>query len=123
MSAGGASHPPDDARAGPVFAALADPTRRSLLDELARRPSATATELAAPLTVSRQAVVKHLQLLADAGLVEAERAGREVRFRVRVGPLADAVSWITEVGGRWDDRLERLRAQLETPNHRRDRRR
>lgn len=101
------------AAAGPVFAALADPTRRSLLDALARHPSATATELAAPLPVSRQAVVKHLQLLADAGLVEAERSGREVRFRVRTEPLEDAVSWITEVGGRWDARLERLRAQLE----------
>jgi DNA-binding transcriptional ArsR family regulator len=98
-----------------VFAALADPTRRSLLDELARRPSATATELAEPLPVSRQAVVKHLQLLAQAGLVEAERSGREVRFRVRAEPLADAVSWITDVGGRWDARLERLRAELERP--------
>lgn len=110
------------ASAGPVFAALADPTRRSLLDELARRQSATATELAAPLPVSRQAVVKHLQLLADAGLVEAERSGREVRFRVRVEPLEDAVSWITEVGGGWDARLERLRAQLERPERRTRRR-
>jgi DNA-binding transcriptional ArsR family regulator len=104
-----------NARAAPVFAALADPTRRALLDELARRPSATATELAGPLPVSRQAVVKHLQLLADAGLVEAQRSGREVRFRVRAEPLAEAVSWIADVGGRWDARLERLRTELEQP--------
>jgi DNA-binding transcriptional ArsR family regulator len=99
--------------AAPVFAALADPTRRSLLDELARRPSATATELAAPLAVSRQAVVKHLQLLAEAGLVEGERTGREMRFHVRAEPLGDAVAWIATVGSRWDRRLDRLRAQLE----------
>jgi DNA-binding transcriptional ArsR family regulator len=107
-----APRPDDDAAL--VFAALADPTRRSLLGELARRPSATATELAAPLAVSRQAVVKHLQQLAEAGLVESERAGREMRFHVCPEPLGDAVAWIAEVGGHWDRRLDRLRTRLET---------
>jgi DNA-binding transcriptional ArsR family regulator len=97
-----------------VFQALADPTRRAVLGELAQQASGTtASELARPLPVSRQAVVKHLQVLADAGLVEAERAGREVRFQVRPEPLHDAVAWIADVGGRWDRRLERLKAQLE----------
>ncbi len=97
-----------------VFQALADPTRRAVLGELAGRAAGTtASELARPLPVSRQAVVKHLQVLADAGLVEAERAGREVRFHVQPEPLHDAVAWIADVGGRWDRRLQRLKAQLE----------
>ena len=106
-------HPPD-ASTNAVFQALADPTRRAVLGELAHRTSGTtASELARPLPVSRQAVVKHLQVLSDAGLVEAERAGREVRFQVCPEPLHDAVAWIADVGGRWDRRLERLKTQLE----------
>jgi DNA-binding transcriptional ArsR family regulator len=54
-------------------------------------------------------VRKHLTALADAGLVDGERSGREVRYRVTPEPLSDAVSWIAEVGGRWDERLVRLR--------------
>jgi DNA-binding transcriptional ArsR family regulator len=69
---------------------------------------ATATELAGGLPITRQAVVKHLAALADAGLLERERAGREVRYRVTPAPLSDAVSWIAEVGGQWDERLARL---------------
>ena len=76
-----------------VFGALADPTRRQLLSTIADRP-ATATELAGGLPISRQAVVKHLGALADAGLLERERSGREVRYRVTPAPLSDAVSWM-----------------------------
>jgi DNA-binding transcriptional ArsR family regulator len=90
-----------------VFGALADPTRRELLSEIANRP-ATATELACGLPISRQAVVKHLGALTDAGLLERERAGREVRYRVTPAPLSDAVSWMAHVGARWDDRLAAL---------------
>jgi DNA-binding transcriptional ArsR family regulator len=95
--------------AGPdaVFGALADPTRRALLTRVAAHP-ATATELAGGLPISRQAVVKHLGALADAGLLERQRSGREVRYRVTPAPLTDAVSWIAEVGGQWDDRLAAL---------------
>lgn len=95
--------------AGPdaVFGALADPTRRALLTRVAAHP-ATATELAGGLPISRQAVVKHLGALADAGLLERQRAGREVRYRVTPAPLTDAVSWIAEVGGHWDERLAAL---------------
>jgi DNA-binding transcriptional ArsR family regulator len=93
--------------AGEVFGALADPTRRRLLSAIADHP-ATATELAGGLPISRQAVVKHLSALADAGLLERERAGREVRYRVTPAPLSDAVSWIAQVGGHWDDRLASL---------------
>jgi DNA-binding transcriptional ArsR family regulator len=94
-----------------VFEALADPVRRRLLAELSASP-ATATELAAGLPISRQAVAKHLASLSQAGLLERERAGRDVRYRVTPEPLTDAVSWMAQVGGRWDDRLERLAGTL-----------
>jgi DNA-binding transcriptional ArsR family regulator len=93
---------------GAVFGALADPTRRRLLAAIADRPAATATELAAELPISRQAVIKHLSALADAGLLDRQRAGREVHYRVTPAPLSDAVTWMAEVGGRWDERLGAL---------------
>ena len=91
-----------------VFAALADPTRRTVLEQVASRGSATATELAVPLGITRQAVAKHLGVLADAGLVDARRAGRETRYRLTPEPLSDAIAWMEEVGSRWDRSLERL---------------
>ena len=94
-----------------VFSALADPSRRWLLETLARR-EATATELAADLPVTRQAVAKHLAALREAGLVDARRAGRETRYRLTPGPLEDAVAWIAEVGDAWDARLAALRRHL-----------
>ncbi len=99
-------------RAGAVFGALADPTRRQLLSAVAAHPETTATELAASLPISRQAVVKHLSALAEAGLLDRARAGCEVRYRLTPEPLSDAVSWMAEVGGRWDERLARLTRQL-----------
>ena len=90
-----------------VFGALADATRRRLLSALAEHP-ATATELSTDLPISRQAVVKHLGALADAGLVTRERTGREVRYSVTPAPLSGAVSWIATVGAQWDDRLATL---------------
>jgi DNA-binding transcriptional ArsR family regulator len=106
------TNPTHDDRAGAVFGALADPTRRTLLAALAEHPAATATELAAELPITRQAVLKHLSALADAGLLNRERSGREVRYTVTPAPLSDAVSWIADVGGQWDDRMTRLRRQL-----------
>ena len=95
-----------------VFEALADPHRRFLLEELGRRGRANATELAARLPVTRQAVAKHLAVLADAGLVERERVGRETRYRPTPEPLGDAIAWMARVGGEWDGRLARLRRYL-----------
>jgi DNA-binding transcriptional ArsR family regulator len=91
-----------------VFSALSDGTRRTLLAEVARRGTATPTELAAELPVTRQAVTKHLQSLAGAGLVEASREGRETRYRPTPEPLGDAISWMVEVGAAWDERLGAL---------------
>lgn len=96
-----------------VFAALGDPTRRRLFEEVAQRGTATATQLAADLPITRQAVAKHLAVLADAGLVRGERAGRETRYAPTPAPLTDAVSWMTTVGSPWDARLEALRRAAE----------
>jgi DNA-binding transcriptional ArsR family regulator len=97
---------------GPVFDALGDPGRRELMQEISARGSATATELAAERDVTRQAVSKQLNALADAGLLRARREGRETRYEVTPEPLGDAMAWIADVGGRWDDRLARLRRLL-----------
>jgi DNA-binding transcriptional ArsR family regulator len=97
---------------GPVFAALADPTRREVVRLLSRRPGLTASALADELPVSRQAIAKHLAQLRDAGLAEAEHAGRETRYRLTPEPLAGAMEWMVQAGGRWDTRLEKLKRQL-----------
>jgi DNA-binding transcriptional ArsR family regulator len=95
-----------------VFTALADPNRRFVVETLATRGSATATELAGELPVTRQAVAKHLAALGDAGLVESSRAGRETRYRLTPEPLSEALTWMEHVGAQWDDRLDALRAHL-----------
>lgn len=96
-----------------VFDALADPTRRHLLKLLgAREHGATATELAAELPVTRQAVAKHLVELTAAGLVAPTRAGREVRYMLTPAPFSGAMEWMLAVGGRWDARLAALQRRL-----------
>ena len=103
-----------DDSAGRVFSALADPMRRQLLSTISATP-ATATELASGLPISRQAVSKHLAALSDAGLLERERAGRDIRYRITPEPLSDAMSWMVEVGGEWDKRLASLRRTFDSP--------
>ena len=102
-----------DADVGAVFNALADPTRRHLVEALAAEPGATATGLASSLPISRQAVAKHLKLLGEAGLVNSHRQGREALFELETEPLADAVAWIGAVGAEWDRNLAGLRLLLE----------
>jgi len=97
---------------GDVFAALADPTRREVFTLVAHGRARTATELAAELPVTRQAVAKQLSALADAGLLRATRAGRETRYEVTPAPLEDAVEWMVSVGAAWDERLAALRRSL-----------
>jgi DNA-binding transcriptional ArsR family regulator len=92
-----------------VFAALSDPTRRRLFEQLLDYPNGrTATELAEDAVVSRQAIVKHLQLLANAGLAEASRDGREVRYRASTGAAQHASTWLSVRASAWDRRLESL---------------
>ncbi len=83
-----------------VFGALADPSRRQVIGYLSECGTATATELTGELPMTRQAVSKHLTTLADAGLVESERQGRETRYR------------LTEAGTEWDGRLDALKQHL-----------
>lgn len=97
-----------------VLAALADPTRRHLLDVLVDAGRASATALAGRLPVSRQAVVKHLQVLETAGLVERVRAAREVLYSVRTGPLDASARWLAELSAAWDRRLNALKRAAET---------
>jgi DNA-binding transcriptional ArsR family regulator len=99
-------------RASAVFGALSDPTRRALLAAIAEHPATTATELAAQLPISRQAVLKHLNALTNAGLLDRTRSGREVRYQFTPAPLSDAVDWMTAVGAEWDERLALLRRQF-----------
>jgi DNA-binding transcriptional ArsR family regulator len=96
-----------------VFAALADPTRRGLLERLSRGDAVTASGLAATLPISRQAVSKHLAALNAAKLVRADRVGRETRYELRTEPLDDAARWIEAVGAEWDERLAALRRSVE----------
>lgn len=105
------SRPDAEARAGAVFEALADPTRRAVLRDVAEQGPRTATELAAGLPVTRQAVAKHLAVLRDAGLVDPERTGRETLFSATLGPLVDAGRWLTSTGYTWDGRLARREQQ------------
>ncbi|HEX5225478.1 MAG TPA: metalloregulator ArsR/SmtB family transcription factor [Solirubrobacteraceae bacterium] len=99
---------------GPVFAALADPTRRTMVQALLRDGTTSVPALTAALPISRQAVAKHLATLDGAGLIErAPGPGREVRYRLRERALVPAASWLTETQHTWDTRLARLKATVE----------
>jgi len=102
---------------GPVFAALADPTRRHVVETLVRDGSTSVPALTSALPISRQAIAKHLAALGDAGLIERAPAGggREVRYRLRPGALAPASAWLDETAAAWDDRLTRLKTSVERP--------
>jgi DNA-binding transcriptional ArsR family regulator len=92
-----------------LFGALSDPTRRLLVERLLTKGPATATVLAETTPLTRQAILKHLQVLEAAGLLDHERNGREVLYRVTPQPLASAVGWILDTAGLWDKRIDRLR--------------
>ncbi|MBE2318953.1 winged helix-turn-helix transcriptional regulator [Solirubrobacter sp. CPCC 204708] len=96
-----------------VFTALADPTRRSILDLLAAHGHGTATTLSAELPVSRPAVIKHLAVLDRAGLVAAQRHGREVRYVVQPERLQETAAWMSRLADRWDARLAGVKALAE----------
>ncbi|MEU5398124.1 metalloregulator ArsR/SmtB family transcription factor [Streptomyces sp. NPDC005963] len=96
-----------------VLAALADPTRRRLLELLAAEGEATATTLAEHLPVTRQAVVKHLAVLDTAGLVSGGRIGREVRYTVRPAALDATARWMAALAADWDSRLAHIKQVAE----------
>lgn len=97
-----------------LWAAIADPTRQRLLDRLLASGDATATALARDLPITRQGVAKHLAVLERAGLVEATRAGREVRFTVREERVDQATRRMAQILARWDDRLAAIKHLAET---------
>jgi DNA-binding transcriptional ArsR family regulator len=101
------------AAADQVFAALADPTRRQLLELLGGQAGASATALAGQLPVSRQAVVKHLAVLQRSDLVTRRRDGREVVFTVHPERLVAMASWMTSVAASWQERLQLLKQVAE----------
>lgn len=105
----GGADPPED-----LFAALADPTRRRLLDRLSTDGPLSATDLARDYPVSRQAVAKHLGTLSAAGLVRPQRRGREVVYGVAPKRLAEASQWLEEIGAKWDSRLSALADQFDS---------
>jgi DNA-binding transcriptional ArsR family regulator len=102
-----------DDRAGAVFAALADPTRREIARLLAEQGPRTPTELAGQLPITRQAVTKHLAALEGAGLASPSRHGRETHYRLTPRPFEAAALWMAALGAQWDERLESLRRLLE----------
>ena len=106
--------PPDrEAIAEQVFVALADPTRRAILAALASGGPATATDLAGRLPITRQAIAKHLALLAEAGLVTAEPGERRrVRYRLRSAPMQVAQQFLAALARDWDGPLGALKDHL-----------
>jgi DNA-binding transcriptional ArsR family regulator len=96
-----------------TFAALADPTRRALVMRLAETPDLSVSKLAAPFAVSLPAVMKHLDVLADAGLVARAKTGRVVACRLDAEPMRDAFEWLNRYEKFWSERLSSLAAFLE----------
>jgi DNA-binding transcriptional ArsR family regulator len=96
-----------------TFAALADPTRRALLARLGGRDSISVSELAQPFAMSLPAVMKHLDVLSDAGLVAREKTGRTVACRLTASPMEQAMEWLNRYQRFWSENLDRLAAYLE----------
>lgn len=91
-----------------TFAALADPTRRALLARLGREDSVSVSELAEPFPVSLPAIMKHLNVLSDAGLILRQKTGRTVSCRLNAAPMADAMAWLHHYESFWSTQLDRL---------------
>jgi DNA-binding transcriptional ArsR family regulator len=96
-----------------TFAALADPTRRALLARLAEQPDLSVSALAAPFAVSLPAIMKHLDVLSDAGLVERKKSGRTVTCRLDAAPMQNARAWLERYERFWSEALHRLAVYLE----------
>src|SRR5437764_10781101 len=96
-----------------TFAALADPTRRALLARLGGRESVSVSELAHPFAMSLPAIMKHLDVLSDAGLIAREKTGRTVACRLTAKPMEQAMDWLNRYQRFWSDTLDRLAAFVE----------
>jgi DNA-binding transcriptional ArsR family regulator len=96
-----------------TFAALSDPTRRALLARLGAEDGLSVSELAQPFTMSLPAIMKHLDVLSDAGLIVREKTGRTVACRLTAKPMEDAMNWLNRYARFWSDNLDRLAAFVE----------
>ncbi|HEU4475487.1 MAG TPA: metalloregulator ArsR/SmtB family transcription factor [Methyloceanibacter sp.] len=96
-----------------TFAALADPTRRALISQLNQRDDLSVSELAKPFPVSLPAIMKHLDVLSDAGLITRSKTGRTVSCRLAAEPMQEAVDWLNRYQRFWSEQLDRLAAFLE----------
>jgi DNA-binding transcriptional ArsR family regulator len=101
-------------KGAPVFAALGDETRLRILAKLSQGGPLSITQLTEGEGVTRQAITKHLGVLADAGLVRDNRQGRERRWELELAPLGVARSCLDLVAERWDQRLQRLKTLVES---------
>ncbi len=102
----------------PIFHALADPMRRNLLVNLAEHSPKTATQLAEEYPITRQGILKHLNILEDAGLVAVHQMGREKRYALTPEPLNELEGWLKQLTNKWDERLLRLKTILENEDNR-----
>ena len=96
-----------------VLTCLADGTRREILEVLAGATGLNAGEVARRMSISRQGVLKHLQILSDADLVASRRVGREVLFSVQPAPLRDTAAWLSRLAQEWDYQLQALKRAAE----------
>jgi DNA-binding transcriptional ArsR family regulator len=96
-----------------IFAALADPTRRAMIERLNDAETLTVSELARPLPISLPAVMKHLDVLEGAGLIARRKTGRTVACRLTAAPMEDAMSWLARYARFWSESLDRLAQALE----------
>lgn len=96
-----------------IFAALADPTRRAMLARLEEQESLSVSELARPFPVSLPAVMKHLDVLSDAGLISRAKSGRTVACRLNAGPMEEAMNWLNRYERFWSGSLDRLAKFIE----------
>jgi DNA-binding transcriptional ArsR family regulator len=101
------------ADAAPVFAALGDPTRLRIVARLCASGPQSIVRLTEGTEVTRQAITKHLQALAKAGLVRGTRDGRERIWEIQPQRLADATRYLEQISSQWDDAIARLRALVE----------
>ncbi|HEY7084587.1 MAG TPA: metalloregulator ArsR/SmtB family transcription factor [Hyphomicrobiaceae bacterium] len=96
-----------------AFGALADPTRRAILERLTRADALAVSEIAAPFAVSLPAVIKHLDVLARAGLIVRTKSGRTVRCTLTPAPMETAMQWLSRYERFWSEKLDRLAAFVE----------
>lgn len=96
-----------------TFAALVDPTRRAILARLEREEAVSISELARPFAIKLPAVMKHLDVLNDAGLIVRAKEGRTVTVRLQPAPMEEAMNWLRRYERFWSERLDRLAAYVE----------